>query len=134
MGSRLRRSLTAILVAVFAASGISSQACLAVQLSTVNASVTPHSHVDAHSQHSKTGMSHGDHQMHGQPPVTDDNQPVADHASKKCCSLCVVSGIQPSTPCAAFVFMVSSDVATVTSRALFDHIVIVDPGIPKRIV
>jgi hypothetical protein len=132
MRNRLRRSLTAILVAIFGASGISSQACLAVQLATTIENVASHTHSDAHSM---TGMSHHDHQMHGQIAAGDHHPPATDdHASKKCCSLCVVSGIQPSVPGASVVFVVSSDIATAVLQAYFDHPILVDPGIPKRIV
>jgi hypothetical protein len=135
MHIRLRRSLAILIAVAFAASGIFSQTCLAAQPSEVRAVAAPHSHADLHQLHSISAKSHHDDRITANAPTTDtDPQPVNDHSSTKCCSLCLISGIAPATLTAVTVFTTSTISFALASQDFLGHTIPIDPGIPKSVV
>jgi hypothetical protein len=135
MHIQLRRSFAILIAVAFAASGIFSQTCLAVQPSEARAIGAPNSHADLHQLHSTSAKSHHDHQITANaPPANSDPQPVNDHSSTKCCSLCLISGIAPATLTAVTIFTTSTISFALASREFLGHTIPIDPGIPKSIV
>lgn len=133
MRARVRRVFVALLAATFAVSGLTWQSCMAKHLTPAPEIVAYHSHdlPDHNTSHSK---HHHDHQIDAVPTADTGEQPIDDHACMKCCSLCIASGIAPTVVAEATIFKISFVVFVFTQAHLFDRAILVDPGIPKRIV
>src|SRR5258706_10887641 len=130
-----RRLLVAFLAVIFAASGISSQSCLAMPPSVANAIAEPHSHLDLHQLHSTSAKPHHDHGFQAAAPAADtEQQPVNDHSSMKCYNFCLISGIAPATLNATTIFAVSPVSFALASQNFPGRAIPIDPRIPKRIV
>ncbi len=82
----------------------------------------------AHSQHAV--HQHGDDHAHHHGGSQDQKR----HASLKCCGLCVaVSGETPAAPFVSVELIASSIFYSLDSKFEAGRIVVLDPGIPKRV-
>jgi hypothetical protein len=128
-----------VLVALFAASGAAARYCMVAHHSSSDGTVAQVIHTDlTHHAHAFDQGAHGHHSHTGSTEeygATDTVPVVADAAAcAQCCSTC--------TPVTAVVRDGAAEAAFTASPAVFfcrpDHcsktIILVDPGIPKRIV
>jgi hypothetical protein len=143
----LHRSFIWTIVAALIASGATWRQCIAEHLPAASGANAQHSHEQhlshaqhvLHEQHSQGTGHHEHHQHHdggaAKKHVPDDTGPPArgDHACLKCCSFCTVSSMVPASPRSAAIFAMSVILFAVEHDRCSDQIILIDPGIPKRI-
>jgi hypothetical protein len=136
---RVFRHIVVLTVAfALVASAAAWQQCTALQLAA--AAVAGIEHGSRAASHHDQAASHGEHDhhaMHAQHQQgTDDQVPSAadDHGCMKCCSMCTVANAVLPVADAAVVFTISAHVFSGDHNAWSGNTVVVDPGIPKRIV
>ncbi|HZP78836.1 MAG TPA: hypothetical protein VFB45_22050 [Pseudolabrys sp.] len=128
------RLLKLALAVAFAASGF-WQPCFALTMPAPAAAV-PMAHHAVHSDaHGAMHMTHADH--HHALAALDDgaSKPPAsaDKDCQKCCGLCAPGTLSPAAPLAAITLSVASPVVAPAPRPLVASLILLDPGIPKRI-
>jgi hypothetical protein len=144
MGGVLHRCLVATIAAALIVSGATWRACIAEHLppaapASAHPSHAQHSHIALHERHGDDGAAHLGVHHHGaesQPQhATDDGQPaLGDHACLKCCSMCTVASVMPADPNPGVTFIISAVLFSAAQSHCSDRVVLIDPGIPKRIV
>jgi hypothetical protein len=120
----LRQVFVIATALAFVASGAAWRHCLAAQAALASVA-SSHGHDSHHTQH---GEHHAEHSA-----THDADLPAADdHTCGKCCSICTVTGVSAPMNSAA-VFAASSILYTTETEHCRDRLILVDPGIPKRI-
>ena len=143
----LHRSFVWTIVAALIAGGATWRQCIAEHLPATTAASAQHLHEqhlanaqhDSHAQHSQGAGHHEHHQHHdadtaGNHARDDRGPPVrTDHACLQCCTMCTVSSIVPPNPSPAAIFTMSAILFAVEQDCCSGRIILIDPGIPKRI-
>jgi hypothetical protein len=146
MGGLLHRFIVGTIVAALIVSGATWRACIAEHLPAASPVSAQQSHehdppAAAHHEHhgdDSDGHHGGGH--HGTAPhqqhAADDGVQIAldDHACLKCCSMCTVASVMPAAPNPVVEFTISAVLFSIEQSHRSDRIVLIDPGIPKRIV
>jgi hypothetical protein len=146
MGGVLHRFFVWTIVAALIGSGATWRACVAEHLPAA----TP---VSAHQSHEHQSHDAAHHEHHGddsdrrhagshhgagphQQNTVDDVGRIApdDHACLKCCAMCTVASIVPTDPNPVVIFTVSAVLFSTEQDHRSDRVILIDPGIPKRIV
>ena len=91
-------------------------------------------HAEAMAASTDDAHAHHHHAQQADPAAADDaSQPSHDHASKTCCSMCVVASPLPPAAGSIVLFQVSQAVYASERTFGVALTLTVDPGIPKRI-
>jgi len=126
----LHRSFVWTIVAALIAGGATWRQCIAEHLPAATAANAQHSHSAGHHEHHQ----HHDADTAGNQAADDSGPPArANHACLRCCTMCTVSSIVPPSPSPAAIFTMSALLFAVEHDCCSGRIILIDPGIPKRI-
>jgi hypothetical protein len=150
MGGVVHRSFVWTIVAALIVSGATWRACTAGHLPPASFVSAPPSHAQPSHEHHSHAAAHHEHHgddsdrrhgggHHGAGPrgQAADNPGQAaldDHACLKCCSMCTVASIVAGDASPAVLFTISAVLFSIEQGHRSDRTVLIDPGIPKRIV
>jgi hypothetical protein len=138
MGGVLHRFFVWTIAAALIGSGATWRACVAEHLPAA----VP---VSAHQSHEHQSHDAAHHERHGgghhsvdshQQNTADEVGRIAsdDHACLKCCAMCTVASVMPADPNPVVIFTVSAVLFSTEQDHRSDRVILIDPGIPKRIV
>jgi hypothetical protein len=146
MGGVLHRFFVWTIVAALIVSGATWRVCITEHAPVANPvsaqqSNEHHSHTATHHEHhgddsdGRHGGGHHGAGLHQQHAADDGGQlALDDHACLKCCSMCTVASIMPADPNPVVKFTISTVLFSIEQGYRSDRVVLIDPGIPKRVV